>query len=1361
MKKCCFIVAFAILLSVIAPSIPAYAASEPINVMLGADCIRTVNVDTNKYSASQYGGVSDPSKMTDELYGVGPTNKDEGFNARTIDKWIFYDADGNEDLYNGEYLWSVTFDLNGKYTIDTLSLMTMDLTPFIGDTDPVQWLQRGFDILVSDTGLAGSWRIAHRAEDLHTEDDPGEYTYHAPTDDFPMGYYQYDATFDAVEARYIQFGCTDYTSYTMEQSHWINISELEIYTVGDTPSVPTVPAEEGNVMRNATFVRGVNFREDIYVSSQYGGVCGPEKVTDGRYGVGPSQVDDGFNSKMIELAWYDLAGNKDEDAFYLWYMIFQLDDEYTVDRFSLITNDLTTCGIGDTNPVQWLQWGFDILVSETGEADSWEVVYINAQAHTETDKGDYQYIAPTEERPLGYYQLDGSFAPVKARYICFASTSPTSFETSTWRWINISELQVYEYGSGLEPDQPIPTPPVNERNVMTGAVWSDSVNLRASEYKVGSDGTKSDPSKMIDGKWAMESTCAKEGLNTRIDNLGTRYDADNNLTSDGYRWSVTFMLDQMYEVDSFRLINLDMTGRGIGNSHTIQWFQRDFDILVSETGLNGSWKVVYEGRNLHQDTSSIHYDYHPGTATNLPYYDLSSDFTEPTRAHYVKFASLSYTTEILTTNHWINISELQVFGDPVTDPGTPEPPQEPLPLPSGVNVMQNACWSGSVNLRTKEFRDCADGSVSDPSRMIDGVWAQGPAVTDEGLSTRIDQLWTYYNADGFEDDNGPYMWTTTFALDREYSVNGFRLITMDMTESIGDTRMIQWLQQDFDILVSDIGVSGTWEVVYSGRNLHSENSAGAYRYQEAADGKLAYYELIEEFTATEGIRYIMFASRSHTSDVMNSAYWINISEWEVYGEALPAETVDSGECSETISWELNEFGTLYISGTGCIPDWEYLQTPWKDYFNTATAVIIDEGITEIGNYSFAQFATLRSAKIPAGITRIGNNAFSACDALSVVRLPGTVKELGTNAFAHCSKLREIIIPASISIIPEKAFYYSGLHSVILREGITKIDKNAFAECYQLTEMHIPKSVTQIAEQAFEGCRNMLAFTVDSENGYYKSDEVGALLTKDGKTLIQYPAGKIVDAYAVADTVTRIASYAFGGSRISSLHLPAGVAELGYYALPNSMTKQITILNDSVDLSLNTIAYGATIYGHAGSTAEAYAKQFNYTFVVISRGGVDGQIRIYHPRTAVHVRLLQGETEVYTATLTPTAGSDTVSFSFRDVSAGTYDMKIDGDGLLPYTIRGIVVADAVVDLTAHENEAISTITPAAGDIDGNGFIDLADVVLLTSESTYGRSYEDARTKSADVNGDGIFDLQDLAIVTSESGYGRSAILVDFH
>jgi len=1577
MKKCCFFVAFAILLSVIAPAIPAYAASEPINVMLGADCIRTVNVNTDRYSASSYGGVSDPSKMTDERYGVGPTNKDEGFNSSTIDKWRFYDADGNEDLYYGDYLWSVTFDLNGAYTIDTLSLMTMDLTPFIGDTDPVQWLQRGFDILVSDTGLAGSWKIAHRAEELHTEDDPGEYTYHAPTDDFPMGYYQYDATFEAVTARYIQLACTDYTSYTMEQSHWINISELEIYTAGDTPSVPSVPEKPGNVMRNATFVRGKNFREDIYVASQYGGVCGPEKVTDGRYGVGPSQVDDGFNSKLIDLwKFYDLEGNQTENGGYMWYMIFQLDDLYTVDRFSLITDDLTTCCIGNTNPVQWLQLGFKILVSESGEPDSWEAVYTNWNAHTETDKGDYQYFAPTEERPLGYYQLDATFSPAKARYICFAAMEMTSYETNYGHWINISELEVYtaggsatelpaenlnvmgtasytgqfnlneefysesRFGGVSDPTKlidgfysegvsnaddglntkvidktatynadgqltaggeylwgvtyqlkrayeldgfsliigdlsnmgigisntvpwlqmgfdilvsesgedgswqvvhqardlhtetshgkytyvpedlsqhmgyyfytdsftpikanyvrfastsltcpnfekshwiniselqvygkaaditldPTPVPP-EPGNVMRNASYVGSVNVREDVYLPSGYGGVCGPDKLMDGRYGVGPTQLDDSLNTKVIDQLIFHDADGNEDDNGeYLWFMTFQLDKEYTLNSFSLMTDDLTTCGIGSTNPVQWLQLGFDILVSDTGEDGSWSVAYSVRNLHTDSNRGRYEYVDPTAEKSLGYYVFSDVFAPVKARYIRFASTDRTSYTITNGHWINIAELQVFDDTVEVelPVIPETPTEPLPLPSGENVMKNAFWTNAVNLSESKYGENSDGTLSDPSKMIDGVWGVGPTQKEEGLNTRIDQLWTYYNADGYEDDEGSYMWTATFKLDRKHSLNGLRMITMDMSEEIGDTATIQWLQRDFDILVSDTGMPGSWQVVYSARNLHSENNPGAYRYQEATDDKLAYYELIAEFPASANAQYIKFASLSHTSDVIYYAHWINIGELEIYGDELPAAIVDSGECSETISWELNEFGVLHIYGTGDMPDWEYSKAPWNKHTGLTTIVIIDEGITGIGNYAFNGFQMLMHVSIPSGVTRIGAHAFSTCTNLKAVQLPNTLRELGEDAFSHNYRLTEVAIPGSVSVIPENAFYYSySLNSVTIGEGVTHIGQRAFGNCDGLTEIHIPKSVTQIAERAFEGCRNMLAFTVDSENGFYMADETGVLFTKDGKTLLQFPCGKQMDAYTVPNTVTSIAASAFSECRLKELTISAGVTKIGGSAFFSSNIVRITVLNDSVDLTGTLIPYNATIRGYAGSSAEDYAGSNHHTFEAISRGGVDGQIRIYHPRTTVHVRLLRGETEVYTATITPTAGSETVSFSFRDVSAGTYDVQIDGDGLLPYTIRGIVVADAVVDLTAHENEAISTITPAAGDIDGNGFIDLADVVLLTSESTYGLSYEEARTKAADVNGDGIFDLQDLAIVTSEIGYGRSAVLVDFH
>lgn len=1354
MKKCCFIVAFAILLSVIAPSIPAYAASEPINVMLGADCIRTVNVDTNKYSASSYGGVSDPSKMTDELYGVGPTNKDEGFNTRTIDKWRYYDADGNEDIY-GDYLWSVTFDLNGTFYIERLALMTMDLTPFIGNTSPVQWLQMGFDILVSESGEPGSWVVAHRAADLHTETSPGEYTYFAPTDDFPMGYYQYTATFEPVRARYIQFGSTDYTSYKMEQNHWINISELEIYSVGDTPAVPSVPTEEGNVMRHATFVRGHNFREDYYSASQYGGVCSPEKVTDGRYGVGPTQVDDGFNSQIIEHDYFDLEGNKDDSGGYLWYMIFRLDNEYTVDRFSLIIDDLTTCGIGDTDPVQWLQKGFEILVSESGEPGSWKVVYANWSAHTETDKGDYQYFAPTEERPLGYYKLDASFAPEKARYVCFGSTSLTSRQSSYGHWINITEWQVYT------PAPPLPTEP---GNVMRNATYLDSVNMR-NKFSPSLYGGVSSPEKVMDGRYGMGPVHTDDGLNTKIAERDKYYTADGHEDDNGiYLWMMTFQLDKEYTLSHFSLMIDDLTTCGIGRSRAVQWLQRSFDILVSESGQDGSWQVAYSAGGLHSETSRGHYQYVSPTAERPLGYFVISGNLEPVKARYIRFASAGYTSTLLDENDWINITELQIFDNSVQPdyPDIPETPTEPLPLPNGQNVMRTAQRRREINISLTDFGTDANGVKSDTSRMIDGIWAKGPRQKDEGLSTRILSLWTHYDANGSMSQTGQYMWSVSFKLDQEYSINGLRLITMDMSEEIGDTDTIQWLQRDFDILISDTGADGSWQVVYSARALHSDENPGAYRYQEATDDKLAYYEFIDEFDATSGAQYIQFASLSHTSDTMESAHWINIGELEIYGTATPATLVDSGTCSDTVFWELTEFGKLRIFGTGDMPDWEYGGAPWKSHVNSVNFIVVESGITAIGNHAFGGCTQAMSVSLPDGITKIGDSAFFHCVTLPSLVIPDTVSELGKRAFESCSGLKELVIPGSISVLSESAFSNDyGLKTVTIGEGVSHIESFAFGGCTGLSEIHFPKSVVQIGEQAFNNCTGLTAVTVDGENPFFTADETGALLTKDKTTLLLVPASIAMEEYTIPASVTHIGPYAFGYSRLKAVTVPAGVVQIGTRAFMAANPRTFTVLSDTLDLSSSSIPITTTIYGFAGSAAEAYAARFRNPFVVISRGGVDGQIRIYHPRTAVHVRLLQGETEVYTATITPTAGSDTVSFSFRDVSAGTYDMQIDGDGLLPYTIRGIVVADAVVDLTAHENEAISTITPAAGDIDGNGFIDLADVVLLTSESTYGLSYEEARTKAADVNGDGIFDLQDLAIVTSEIGYGRSAVLVDFH
>ncbi|MCD8397913.1 MAG: leucine-rich repeat protein [Lachnospiraceae bacterium] len=143
-----------------------------------------------------------------------------------------------------------------------------------------------------------------------------------------------------------------------------------------------------------------------------------------------------------------------------------------------------------------------------------------------------------------------------------------------------------------------------------------------------------------------------------------------------------------------------------------------------------------------------------------------------------------------------------------------------------------------------------------------------------------------------------------------------------------------------------------------------------------------------------------------------------ISEEETQEETEETDggIVDSGTCGDDLTWVLSNEGTLTISGTGAMDNYLSASSPWYGFCTSIIKVVIESGVTTIGNSAFFDCENLIAVDIPQGITIIGEHAFRDCSSLTSVTIPGSVVSIGTRAFYGCDSLSSIIIPTSITTI---------------------------------------------------------------------------------------------------------------------------------------------------------------------------------------------------------------------------------------------------------------------------------------------------------------------------------------------------------
>ena len=149
----------------------------------------------------------------------------------------------------------------------------------------------------------------------------------------------------------------------------------------------------------------------------------------------------------------------------------------------------------------------------------------------------------------------------------------------------------------------------------------------------------------------------------------------------------------------------------------------------------------------------------------------------------------------------------------------------------------------------------------------------------------------------------------------------------------------------------------------------------------------------------------------------------------------PAENVPeaTGICGDDLPWAYDaDTTTLTISGSG--PMWDYADgavPEWLDFLEIAT-VVLEEGVTGIGDYAFVSCYGLTNVVIPDGVESIGNYAFFWCEDLLSLELPKTVTRVGESAFACCNALTTVTLPDSLTDLGEAVFSCcGGLQKIVL------------------------------------------------------------------------------------------------------------------------------------------------------------------------------------------------------------------------------------------------------------------------------------------------------------------------------------------
>lgn len=290
-----------------------------------------------------------------------------------------------------------------------------------------------------------------------------------------------------------------------------------------------------------------------------------------------------------------------------------------------------------------------------------------------------------------------------------------------------------------------------------------------------------------------------------------------------------------------------------------------------------------------------------------------------------------------------------------------------------------------------------------------------------------------------------------------------------------------------------------------------------------------------------------------------------------------AEPTQSGKCGESAEYTIDKNGILTITGSGPLYSYDIMDregglpvTPFKNR-SDIHGIIIEDGITDIGAYTFYGMTGVRFIELPSELENIGESAFASTTGFSSIDIPKHIRSIGKEAFAGCEDLRKVHFHASRTEFEGAIDYLpSGIETITVpyRTQIEDLIRN---DEFTKDKEIITYNAEDEEVKSYGECGDTLRYTIDAAgtltiSGYGAMYDFTTDVTQGSDQLpTPFFENKEIKKIVIKEGVTTVGDFAFTScTEVTEIELPKTLTSIGEQPFFNCSVLNRFVLPEGVE-----------------------------------------------------------------------------------------------------------------------------------------------------------------------------------------------------